>query len=459
MKFSLSGASRLICVALGTGALCLASVASAQDVLGPGIGPPPGPAAFGVPQPPVTTVWQKLGVPQNYARMRDGLLNRRGNLPFLEKKPPLLKLSDPRNLAAGQPEMIKAAAEIKKAEDMKKQKLKALKYLADINCGCYNKDGKVEGAFLEALDDCDPDVRMAAIEGLSKAAGGNSKCKFCQDRKKLVDCKLTGGGCGSCNGCQTGGSCNECNTCDTGCTTTCCTRKLQDKLEDIVYGMKDGCYKEPVAEIRAAAEKLLQLCPCAPLEPEELILPKPYSREELIRPNQREKLDGPPVEGRKPGTLPTEGDGGTANLSDVTLRQHFYASSRSSVEMQLNDATTAVPSVLSGASRAVPVRAPSMNPENWAYSNPTGVAIANPEMLVSCKAVTYSSALGELLVEMPFTSQLERGWGVVVIDESNRQAAGIVSEVGGRRILITLTDPTAVHPDRGSQIRFGVVAR
>jgi len=382
------------------------------------------------------------------------MLNRRGNLPFLEKKPPVLKLADPRNLAEGQPEMVKAAAGIKQAEDMKKQKLKALKYLAEINCGCYNKDGKVEAAFLEALDDCDPDVRMAAIEGLSTAAGGggNKNCKFCKDRKKLVDCKLTGGGCGSCKGCQSGSGCDQCNSCESGCATTCCTRKIQDKLEDIVYGMKDGCYKEPVAEIRAAAEKLLCLCPCAPVEPEELIRPNPYSREELIRPDQYKKPDDIPlIEGQKPIEL-KEGIDGTSNLSDISLRQHYYASSRVNVEMQLNDESVSVPSVLAGPR-------PTMSAEDWAYSNPKGVAISNPELLVSCKTVNYNVALGELLVEMPFTSQIEQGWGVVVVDESNSQAAGMISEVGGRRILITLTDPTAVHPERGAQVRFGVVAR
>ncbi len=113
------------------------------------------------PATPVTTVWQKLGIPQTGARLRDSALNRRGNFPGLEKKPPLLKLSDPANLAPDKPAVIQTAAKIKAEQDMKQQKIKAIKFLGDVNCGCYNKDKAVEKAFLAALDDCDPDVRKA----------------------------------------------------------------------------------------------------------------------------------------------------------------------------------------------------------------------------------------------------------------------------------------------------------
>ncbi|MFO1064925.1 MAG: hypothetical protein U0892_13755 [Pirellulales bacterium] len=114
------------------------------------------------PATPVPTVWQKLGIPQATARLRDATVNRNGNFPQLEKKPPLLKLADPANFAPEKPEMIKAAAKIKADQDLKKQKIKALKFLAEVSCGCYNKDKAVEKAFLAALEDCDPDVKLAA---------------------------------------------------------------------------------------------------------------------------------------------------------------------------------------------------------------------------------------------------------------------------------------------------------
>lgn len=201
------------------------------------------------PKTQVPTFWQKLGIPQAGARMRDGLVNRRGNFPGLEKKPPVLALADPANLDPSKPDMIKAAAEIKQDQDLKKQKIKAIKFLADVNCGCYNKDDKVEAAFLAALEDCDPDVRMAAVEGLDKAAG-------------------------------------ECTQCRNGCEVTCCTKKILEKLDDIANGMEKGCYKEPVEEIREAARQLACKCPpvCEdPIEPEELIAPPP---EPLSKPKQ-----------------------------------------------------------------------------------------------------------------------------------------------------------------------------
>lgn len=213
------------------------------------------------PQPPVATVWQRLGIPQAGARLRDGLVNRRGNFPGLERKPPVLAIADPKNLEEAKPKMLKAAAEIKQDQDLKKQKIKALKFLGEVNCGCYNKDDKVEAAFLEALEDCDPDVRLAAIEALDEAAGNCPKC------------------------------------CRTGCETTCCTEKIHKKLQDLAFGVEKGCYKEPVEEIRDAAKALFCKCPvpCSEVPPpEELVAPEPAER---------------PSEGGRP----SEGQGDTAS--------------------------------------------------------------------------------------------------------------------------------------------------
>ncbi|MFM2097065.1 MAG: hypothetical protein RIS70_4189, partial [Planctomycetota bacterium] len=86
------------------------------------------------------TVWSFLGIPQGAKRVSDNWTNRGGRFPGMEKKPPLKKIADPENLKSDNP-AIKKAAEIKKEEDLAKQKIKAVKYLASIGCGCYNRDG------------------------------------------------------------------------------------------------------------------------------------------------------------------------------------------------------------------------------------------------------------------------------------------------------------------------------
>lgn len=113
------------------------------------------------------TLWHFLGIPQTVHRSYDGLMNRQGEHPGLERKPRLKALADPANLASDNP-AIKAAAEIKQQEDLKPQKIKAIKYLAEIACGCYPG---VKEALLAALDDCTEDVRYEAAVAFCRAAG------------------------------------------------------------------------------------------------------------------------------------------------------------------------------------------------------------------------------------------------------------------------------------------------
>ena len=159
--------------------------------------------------------------------------------PERETKPKLLKLTDPANLEAGAPDMLKAAAQIKMAEDLAPQKLKALKYLGTIGCGCYNQKnaGLVEGALMEALEDCTPAVRREAL---------------------CVIMKQVSGGCCSC--CQP--ACNS---------KSCCTSKLYKKLDEIANKTDDyGCPLEPDPSIRALASQVMNACPVPPEEkPEE----------------------------------------------------------------------------------------------------------------------------------------------------------------------------------------------
>jgi hypothetical protein len=117
------------------------------------------------------TLWSWLGVPKP---PMGGVINRQGNFPGCEKLPPLKKIADPANLASKNP-AIKKAAEIKAEEDLAKQKIKAIKYLAEIGCGgCY--PGVAE-ALAASLDDCTEEVRYEAVKAiLSTSACGQDDC-------------------------------------------------------------------------------------------------------------------------------------------------------------------------------------------------------------------------------------------------------------------------------------------
>ena len=104
---------------------------------------------------------------------------------------------------------------------MAPQKIKAIKYLATMGCGCYQKTVNVRGAMLEALDDCTPEVRLAAAQALCEMAG------------------------------------NPCSTC--GCT--CCNAETMNKLQEHASGKDaNGCFKESSAEVRQAAQAALDAC-------------------------------------------------------------------------------------------------------------------------------------------------------------------------------------------------------
>lgn len=346
------------------------------------------------------TIWHRLGIPQAYTGIRDGLVNRRGNFPGLERKPPVLKIADPKNLDPSKPEMIQTAAKIKQDQDLKKQKIKALKFLADVNCGCYNKDSKVEAAFLEALDDCDPDVKKQAIESLSEAAG-------------------------------------KCTKCRTGCEITCCTEKILKKLDDIANGMEDGCYKEPDKEIRKAAQALYCKCPQPkpkPLPPpEELIAPEPVEPEEIK----------PKREGSGEEVDPEESEEESEEDSTpVSSRRRLRAQKavHTGVAVSYSDNSTSQPaSTQSDLNEAI-----------------AGV-IKNAEHLVGCKVVASNPTLGEVVLQLPELYAVQVGWPVILVDDSDNGAIAYVADAGGRRLLLTLEDTNSFSAVPGSNLRMGVI--
>jgi hypothetical protein len=197
------------------------------------------------------TLWRFLGIPQGFQRIGDARLNRNGNFPGLERKPPLKPIAHPDNLLSNNP-AIKKAAEIKMQEDLAKQKIKAIKYLAKLGCDkCY---GGVKEAMMAALDDCTEQVRYEAAKALGEAAV------------------------------------QHCDVCSRQC---CCDEELTKKLAQIVYELDDkGCPIEPSERVREAAREALLVC-CPNVGP-------PGYVPEVISP------EVPPVTPETPPEIPPE---------------------------------------------------------------------------------------------------------------------------------------------------------
>lgn len=209
------------------------------------------------------TLWRFLGIPQAFQKMNANLVNRRGNFPGLERKPPLKALSDPSNLEAND-SATKVAAQIKRSEDEKPQKVKAIKYLASIGCGCHNRHGEVSGALFEALDDCTEEVRYEAALAIAESAKS-----------------------GSCVNCEQRG---------------CCAPAIVRKLSNIAYAQDaNGCWTEPSARVRRAAIAALEACGPIVNEP----LPTPATPPEPgAKPNPPESLNDESTSGRLPPVEP-----------------------------------------------------------------------------------------------------------------------------------------------------------
>ncbi|MBN2023831.1 MAG: hypothetical protein JW809_13680 [Pirellulales bacterium] len=164
------------------------------------------------------TIWHFLGIPRGIQKIRDVTTNRRGNRPGLERETPIRRIADPENLQSDSA-AVKLAAKIKTEEDLAPQKIKAIKYLATVGCGCY--EGVAE-ALLAKLDDCSEEVRFEAAIAFCEAAG--NPCEYC-------------GGKG------------------------CCSAKVMTKLHAVAYEQdENGCYTERSARVRQAAANALAAC-------------------------------------------------------------------------------------------------------------------------------------------------------------------------------------------------------
>jgi hypothetical protein len=217
-----------------------------------------------------TTLWNWLGIPQGWHRLRDATANKHGRFPGLERKPKLLRIADPR-LKEVNNAPIRKAQEIKEQEDLAPQKIKAIKYLADMGCGgCYPG---VDEALLEALKDCTEKVRFAAVKAIGET--GDQKCPHC-------------------NG-------------------SCCSEKITEELAKMAYERDDEhpeCWYEPSERVREAAKKASQKC-CkgGPLPVEEGTMGDPEPEPESRDPESPEPETDPtalyrmPIDGSRPTTL------------------------------------------------------------------------------------------------------------------------------------------------------------
>ena len=136
---------------------------------------------------------------------------------------------------------IQAAAKIKMDKCLKLEKIKSLKYLGKVGCGCKGKEFKVSEALLAGMADCDEDVRKAAVDAVCKTIS-NSQCEVCNK-----------------NG--------------------CCNIAISAKLYEMAYKTDEqGCPLEPSEELRMAAAEVYCMCPLyqpgMKIEPEKPIGPE-----------------------------------------------------------------------------------------------------------------------------------------------------------------------------------------
>ncbi|MFO0921555.1 MAG: hypothetical protein U0905_03600 [Pirellulales bacterium] len=157
-------------------------------------------------------------------------------IPALEPAPAAaapMALGDPACLQSPAP-AVAAAASIQQAEAAAPAKVKALAYLATIDC---SRNPQVEEAILAALDDPSDSVRIAAIQAVVDGA-------------------------------------SHCGPCASGCGG-CCTPAIRSKLMRMATEtLPNGCFFEPNAKARRLARIAMEQCgpstQIATLGPEEV---------------------------------------------------------------------------------------------------------------------------------------------------------------------------------------------
>ena len=353
-----------------------------------------------VPNPPVPTIWQRLGIPQADSAFRSGVLNRKGEFPQLEKKPPLLPISDPQNLASENP-LLKNAAEIKKDKDLKPQKIKALKYLASVGCVCPSEKDKVEEALLQGLADCDCEVRLAALEAICAAI-------------------------------QT---CGPCGT--NPCGSSCCTEAIRKKLEEMANKTDaKGCFVEPSAQLRKMAAAVLAACPPVdkPVKPEAGV--KPEGGDTKAEGDEKDERDG--KDEKDEDASPSDNPAEPAVFLPESVR--IKVSSAEYGEMDIS------PVVFHSSSSTTAA-------DNHSPFSPDQAA-----NLVKCVRVEATDAAEQIVVVLPGEFNLKVGAKMAVVAADSSVTVGEILTVEGSRLTLKVEETT--HTEqlvlRGAKI--GLVA-
>lgn len=171
-------------------------------------------------------------------------------LPALQPvaKQPLTAVGDPANVASPSPAVASAAA-IQQAEASAPAKIQALGFLASVDCRVHPQ---AEAAFLAGMDDCNENVRAAAVQALIDSQQASSR--------PMRTCRRCGQGAACNNGC--------CGHCSTGCTQPagcctngCCTDAIRARLTKLAYEQTGPkCYYEVSPRVRRLARIALQAC-------------------------------------------------------------------------------------------------------------------------------------------------------------------------------------------------------
>jgi len=293
------------------------------------------------------SLWTTLGVPQVWNAAGGHMINRRGGRPERELKPPVKRIADPANLESEVP-AIKKAAEIKKAEDAKAQKIKAVRYLAEsAGCGCYDEEGEVTEALVAALEDCTEEVRFATVKALLARA---------ESQKKNGPCSRCSGG--------------------------CCNQKLIDKLSSLVYDLDDkGCRVEPSERVRTTAKAVLQICCPAQCQnyypqqaqptPEPVAPPEPQNKKNLEGPDEPMETEPEAVPNPQTSGPALNEDREEAAQNDLEIPTFSMAEDNG-----LSPVGYAVPSSDEGVSVAAAAQTVVMRSENSQREVVTGGSVA-----------------------------------------------------------------------------------
>ena len=372
--------------------------------------------------PDVVTVWQRLGIPQGAERFRafrDSRVNRDGLSPGKERKPPMLRLDDPAFLQDGAPDLLKVAAKMKIDQDLAPQKIKALMYICNVGCSCYNKQtaGLVEKALIEGMKDCSVSVRLAALNVVLSNAG--SKCA-CQGQ------------------CQ-----------------TCCSDGVIKALEEIAYKQdKRGCYLEPNAQVRSMAEQALNACPPLMVEPE------PIKSDE-----EDEEDDQVDLSDTGDEDLSNEDDDGSADMNGPETEDRESnsreSSSRESKDRETDQTPPSPDEETNSRNRETGSKARKVPARQASLPMSFGTAWSDPKLKeLNIRGVVRSIEKREsnVTVQMLRPLEIPVGSQLVVASDENNVSFGTVVHTKTGRATVRVEDYTVVNNLKNQKrIRLGML--